>query len=116
MQGLPSLRIIFQSSDTSNIRKTILTFPESAASLLLQVLGIKFFVPKSCQSANSTVCFIQCCVVLSSVLYHRCLVGVSAKTNSDFPMHLDMSLGDFVCIFCAAYKVALALRRHLRFG
>ena len=45
MQGLPSLRIIFQSSDTSNIRKTILKFPESAASLLLQVLGIKFFVP-----------------------------------------------------------------------
>ena len=65
MQGLPSLRIIFQSSDTSNIRKTILTFPESAASLLLQVLGIKFFVPKSCQSENSTVCFysVLCCLI-----------------------------------------------------
>lgn len=74
MQGLLSLRIIFQSSDTIKIRKKKMKFPESAASPLLQVLGIKFFVPKSCQSAISTVCFIQCCVVVSSVLHHRCLV------------------------------------------
>ena len=48
MQGLLSLRIIFQSSDTIKIRKKKMKFPESAASPLLQVLGIKFFVPKSC--------------------------------------------------------------------
>ena len=54
MQGLPSLRIMVQSSDTTKIRKTILKFPESAASLLLQVLGVKFFVPKSCQACCTT--------------------------------------------------------------
>ena len=44
------------------------------------------------------------------------LLMSAPKQIQTFPMHLHMSLGDFVCIFCAACKVALALRRHLRFG
>ena len=74
MQGLLSLRIIFQSSDTIKIRKKKNEISRECCLPAFTSIGYQVLCPQILSSAISTVCFIQCCVVVSSVLHHRCLV------------------------------------------